>query len=291
MRIGFLGLGIMGSRMAANLAKKGHAVSVWNRTRARAEALAGERVRVAGTPAEAAAGAEAVALCLADPPAVEAAVFGPDGVLDALASGSLLVDFSTGSPSLAERLDRATRAKGVRFVESPVTGSKNGAAAGTLVLMCGGDEAALAAAKPVLDAVATKVIHVGPAGSASRVKLIGNSMIALMLEALCEGVVQCEKAGIPPEKLLEVVQASGYASPYWDFKGKAILGGDFETHFSADLMHKDLTLAIDAANALKVPVPGLAAVREQFQAVRAMGAGAEDIAALVKVLRRAAGVA
>lgn len=289
MRIGFLGLGIMGSRMAANLAKKGHTVAVWNRTKARAEALAGDGVAVAASPAEAARGAEAVCLCLADPPAVERAVFGADGVLAALGAGALLIDFSTGGPALAARLDEAARAMDARFLESPVTGSRNGAAAGTLVLMCGGDLATLAAARPVLEAVASKVIHVGPVGTANRVKLMGNTIIGLMLQALCEGVVLCEKAGIPPEKLLEVVQASGYASPYWDFKGKAILQGDFDTHFSVDLMHKDLSLALEAADELKVPAPGLAMVREQFQAVRAMGAGGEDIAALVKAARRAAG--
>ena len=289
MRVAFLGLGLMGSGMAANLVKREHEVVVWNRTPARTKALAEKGARVASTPAEAARGAQAVAMCLADPSAVESAVFGTAGILETLEKDSVLVDFSTGSPALAKRLDTAAGGKGARFVESPVTGSKNGAASGTLVLMCGGDEASLAAAKPVLDAVSSRVIHVGPVGTATRVKLIGNTFISLMLEALCEGVVQCEKAGIPPAKLLEVVQASGYASPYWDFKGKAVLAGDFETHFSVDLMHKDLTLALEAANELQVPAPGLAMVREQFQAARAMGAGREDIAALVKVLRRTAG--
>src|SRR5687768_1766981 len=207
MRVSFLGLGLMGSRMAANLVKKGHAVTVWNRTASRAKPLADAGAKIAATPAEAARGAEAVAMCLADPPAVEGAVFGKDGVLETLGANTVVVDFSTVSPSLAKRLDEAVRKQGGRFVEAPVTGSKNGAAAGTLTLMCGGDEASLAAAKPVLDAIATKVIHVGPVGSATRVKLMGNTVIGLMLEAFCEGVVLCEKAGIPPAKLLEVMQA------------------------------------------------------------------------------------
>ena len=289
MRVAFLGLGIMGSRMAVNLAKKGHTVTAWNRTRSRADALASSGVTAAATPADATRGAEALAMCLADPPAVESAFFGKAGALETLASGAIVVDLSTGSPALAKRLDDAVRAIGGRFVESPVTGSKNGAAAGTLTLMCGGDEAALAAAKPILDAIATKVIHIGAVGTATRVKLMGNTVIGLMLEALCEGIVLCEKAGIPPAKLLEVIQASGYASPYWDFKGKAILAGDFDTHFSVDLMHKDLTLALESANELKVPAPGLALMLEQFRTLRAMGAGGEDIAALIKGVRRAAG--
>lgn len=290
MDVAFLGLGIMGSRMAANLAKKGDAVRVWNRTPARAQPLREAGATVAETPARAASGAEVVCLCLADPPAVEAAFFAPDGVEAALAKGALVIDFSTGSPQLAARLDAAVRAKGARFLESPVTGSRNGAAAGTLVLMCGGEPAVFEAAQPLLAKVATRVIHVGPVGTASRVKLMGNTIIAMMLQALCEGMVQATRAGIAPEKLLEVIQASGYASPYWDFKGKAILARDFETHFSADLMHKDLSLALAAADDLRVPVPGLAMVREQFQALRAAGRGGEDIAALVKVLEAQAGV-
>lgn len=288
MEIAFLGLGIMGSRMAANLAKKGHDVTVWNRTASRAEALKASGAKVAKSPAEAAKGKQVIAACLADPPAVESALLA--GAIPEASKGALVIDFSTGSPALAKRLDAAARERGARFLESPVTGSKNGAAAGTLILMCGGDAETFAAAKPVLECVSTKQIHVGPVGSATRVKLIGNTFIGLMLEALCEGLVLCRKAGIPPEKMLEVVQASGYASPYWDFKGKAILARDFDTHFSVDLMHKDLTLALDAANEAKVPVPGLAMVREQFQQLRAAGKGGEDIAALIRVLEAQAGL-
>jgi 3-hydroxyisobutyrate dehydrogenase-like beta-hydroxyacid dehydrogenase len=274
MDVAFLGLGIMGSRMAQRLAAQGHRVTAWNRTPGKAGALP-----AAATPAEAAARADAVCLCLADPPAVES-------VFSALAlrEGQLVIDFSTGSPALAARLDAACRTQGAAFLESPVTGSKNGAAAGTLVLMVGGEEAALERAHPLLASVASKVIHIGPVGSASRVKLIGNGFIALMLEALCEGVLLARKAGISPEKMLEVVQSSGYASPYWDFKGKAILARDFETHFSVDLMHKDLTLALAAADEAKVPVPGLALAREQFQRLRAAGKGGLDIAALIQAL-------
>lgn len=290
MDVAFLGLGIMGSRMAANLVKKGHAVTVWNRTAAKAEALRKQGVPVAVRPGDAVAGKKAVVMCLSAPAVVEETFFGEHGVLSRLEAGAIVIDCSTGSPQLAERLDAACRARGARFIESPVTGSKNGAAAGTLVFMCGAEEADLAAARPILDALATKVIHIGPVGSATRVKLIGNTFIGLMLQALCEGVVLATKAGIPPAKLLEVVQASGYASPYWDFKGKQILGRDFDTHFSVDLMHKDLTLAMESANDLQVPVPGLAMVREQFQTLRAMGKGGEDIAALVKVLEAATGV-
>jgi len=290
MKIGFLGLGIMGSRMAANLVAKGHAVTVWNRTRERAEPLAKQGAKIAATPRECAAGQDAVCFMLANPDAVLDVMEGPDGVGAALAKGMLLVDFSTGSRELALTLEHLCQEKGARFLESPVTGSKGGAAAGKLVLMCGGDEATLAAARPILDAVATKIIHVGAVGDGTRVKLMGNTFIGLMLEALCEAMVLCEKAEIDPLKMLEVVQSSGYASPYWEFKAKPMMARDFETHFSVDLMHKDLTLALEQANELKTPVPGLAVVREQFQAARAMGLGSDDIAALLKVVEATAGI-
>lgn len=292
MKIGFLGMGLMGSRMAANLAKKGHEVTVWNRTSAKADALSREvpAVKVAATPRACATGMDAVAMCLSRPEAVLDVMEGPDGVAGALAKGMLLVDFSTGSRELALTLDHLCEEKGARFVESPVTGSKNGAAAGTLVLMCGAEKETLDAARPILDAVATKIIHVGPVGHGSRVKLMGNTFIALMLEALVEALVLCRKGEVDPAKLLEVVQASGYASPYWEFKAKPMLARNFEQHFSVDLMHKDLTLALEQANELVAAVPGLAMVREQFQAARAMGFGDEDIGALLKVAELASGI-
>ena len=157
--------------------------------------------------------------------------------------------------------------------------------------MTGGDAALHEELLPVMMAMGTKAIHCGAMGQGSTVKLIGNSVISFMLEALCEGVVLGRKAGLSIETILEVIQASGYASPYYAFKGNAIAKRDFQEHFAIDLLVKDQGLLLEQAAALKAPMPGLAVIREVFQAARAQGLGREDICAVVKALERAAGVA
>jgi 3-hydroxyisobutyrate dehydrogenase-like beta-hydroxyacid dehydrogenase len=284
MRVGFIGLGIMGSRMAANLLGKGHVLSVWNRTPARADELRAAGAAWSRTPRDLAAGVEAICICVADPAAMQAVSEGPDGFLAGLHAGSLVVDFSTVGPDVTARLDAACRAAGARFLEAPVSGSKNAAAAGTLLLMCGGPSEVFAVAEPILRAVGAKAIHVGDVGQAARVKLIGNVMVAHMLEALSEGAALAVQAGIGIEKLLDVIQSSGLASPFWDFKGKALAARDFTPHFSIDLMHKDLTLALRLGETLDVPMPGTAAIREVYQLARAHGLGSRDVIATAAVI-------
>jgi len=283
-RVGFLGMGLMGSRMARNLVRKGFSVTVWNRTRARAEALVADGARVAGTPAEVMAQVDVACSCLSTPAVLEEAVDGPDGLFRKARAGQLFIDFSTISPTLARSLESRSRALGVDFVEAPVTGSKNGAEKGTLLLMVGGTPEAVARCAPVFAAVGEKAIHCGPVGAAAQVKLAGNALIASMLQGLSEGMLLATKAGVDPAKLLEVVQASGFRSPYFEFKGAALLRRDFSTHFSIELMHKDLTLFLETASALRVPTPLAAAVREVYALARAAGKGEQDIGAVITVL-------
>ncbi|HZA13698.1 MAG TPA: NAD(P)-dependent oxidoreductase [Myxococcaceae bacterium] len=284
-KVGFLGLGLMGARMAKNLAAKGFEVVVWNRTRARADALAKEaRVQVASTPAEVATRVDAFCTCVADPPALREVAFGASGLFSASRAGQLFVDFSTVSPDLTAELDQTCATRGLDFVEAPVTGSKLGAEKGTLLIMAGAQEAALEKARPIFDAVGEKVIHCGKVGAGSHVKLAGNAIVALMLQGLSEGMLLAQKSGVDPRKLLEVVQASGYRSPYFDFKGQALLRRDFETHFAIDLMFKDLSLMLESAASHRVPTPCAAAVREVYQLARASGRGEKDIAATIGAL-------
>ncbi|MGQ0504946.1 MAG: NAD(P)-dependent oxidoreductase [Myxococcaceae bacterium] len=281
-RVGYCGMGIMGSRMAKNLAAKGFDVVVWNRTRARAEALQG--VRVASTPAELAAQVDVICTCVADPAALEEVSFGPAGLLSTARAGQLFIDFSTVRVELTRRLESACHAKKMEFVEAPVTGSKNGAEKGTLLLMVGATPEAFAKAEPLFQAVGEKAIHCGPVGAGTQVKLAGNALIALMLEGISEGMLLTQKAGVDPRKLLEVVQASGFRSPYYDFKGPALLRREFDTHFSIDLMFKDLSLFLESAAEHRVPTPAAAAVRETYQLARAQGKGEQDIGAVVTTL-------
>jgi 3-hydroxyisobutyrate dehydrogenase-like beta-hydroxyacid dehydrogenase len=288
-RIGFAGLGLMGGRMARNLVRKGFPTTVWNRTAERCAPLAKEGAKVAPSPRDLAEQADVVVACVADPPAVERLVFAEDGLLGAARPGFRYLECSTVSPVLARRVQAALRARGADALEAPVTGSKNGAEQGTLLFMTGGDRAVHEELLPVMMAMGTKAIHCGEMGQGSAMKLIGNGVISFMLEALCEGIVVGRRAGLSIETIVEVIQASGYSSPYYAFKGAAIAKRDFEEHFAIDLLVKDQTLMLEEAAARRVPMPGLAAIREVFQAARAQGYGREDIAAVVKVLERAAG--
>jgi 3-hydroxyisobutyrate dehydrogenase-like beta-hydroxyacid dehydrogenase len=283
-KVAFLGLGIMGSRMARNLARKGFDVTVWNRTASRAEALAKDGARVAASPSAAAHGADAVCVCVADPRALREVALGAQGFLAACPKGTLVIDFSTVSPTLSRELHARAEERGCEHLEAPVTGSKLGAEKGTLLIMAGGTDAAFERAKPVFAAVGEKAILCGPIGAGSQVKLAGNALIALMLQGLSEGLLLTRKAGVDPAKLLEVVQASGFRSPYYDFKGGAVMRRDFETHFSIDLMFKDLRLFLESAAEHRVPTPTAAAVSEVYQLARAQGKGELDIAAVITAL-------
>jgi 3-hydroxyisobutyrate dehydrogenase len=289
-RIGFAGMGLMGARMAHNLLKKGFPLTVWNRTPERCSPLAKEGARVAKNPWDLAENSEVVVACVADPPAVERLVFAEDGLLGGVRPGFRYLECSTVSPDLTRRVQAALRERGADALEAPVTGSKNGALNATLLFMTGGDAAVHEELMPVMMAMGAKAIHCGEMGRGSTVKLVGNGVISFMLEALCEGIVLGRKAGVPLEKIVEVIQASGYASPYYGFKGAAIAKRDFEEHFAIDLLVKDQTLLLEQAAALRSPMPGMAAIREVFQAARAQGYGREDIGAVVKALEKAAGL-
>ncbi len=281
--IGFCGLGLMGSRMAVNLKKKGFEVTVWNRSAASAEALKVHGISVAKTPAELAAKVDVFCTCVADVPALQSVALGPNGLIEGAKKGQLFIDFSTVSVPMVKRLEAAFAEKGVDFVDAPVTGSKGGAEKGTLVIMTGASDAALARANPVFMAVGEKVIHCGPVGAGTQVKLAGNLLIAGMLQSFSEGLLLTSKAGVDPKKLIEVVQASGFRSPYYDFKGPTLLAHDFTTHFSIDLMHKDLSLFLENAVANKVPTPTASSLRETYNLARAAGKGEQDIGAVISV--------
>jgi 3-hydroxyisobutyrate dehydrogenase len=289
-RIGFAGVGLMGSRMARNLLEKGFPLTVWNRTVARCEPLWTAGAGVAHSPRELAEASDVVVACLSDPAAVERVMFAEDGILGAARPGFRYVETSTISPALARRVAEALRAKGADALEAPMTGSRDGAEKGTLLFMTGGSPELREELAPVLMAMGRHAIHCGETGQASLMKLIGNSMISFMLEGLAEGLVTGKKGGLAAETILEVFMASGFASPYFGFKGGAMSRRDFETHFSIDLLVKDQTLMLAEAASLGVSMPGLAAIREVCQAARSQGWGAEDIAAVVKAVESAAGL-
>jgi 3-hydroxyisobutyrate dehydrogenase len=288
-RVGFIGLGIMGQGMVSSLIRNGYSVRVWNRSREKARALFRE-LPFAESPRALAEQSDVVISCVADPAAVERVVFAEDGVLAAARPGFAYVECSTVSPGLVRRIAQAFEARGAQALEAPVTGSKLGAQNGSLLFMTGGDPALHSALEPLLRSMGTRAIHCGESGQGALMKLVGNSLISFMLEGLCEGLTVARKGGLPIATVLEVIQAAGFASPYFAFKGAAIEARDFDTHFSIDLLVKDQSLMLAEAAEQRTPLPGLAAIREVFQAARAQGLGAADISAVVQVVERAAGL-
>jgi 3-hydroxyisobutyrate dehydrogenase-like beta-hydroxyacid dehydrogenase len=289
-RVGFAGLGLMGGRMARSLLDKGFPLTVWNRTAERSRPWAEAGAQVAASPRALAEATDVVVACVADPAAVERLLFAKDGIVGAARPGFRYVECSTISPDLARRTAEALRASRADALEAPMTGSKIGAEKGTLLFMTGGRRETHDELLPVLMAMGSKAIYCGETGQAATMKLIGNTVISFMLEGLCEGLVVGRKAGLSHETMLEVILASGFASPYYAFKGDAIAKRDFEQHFSIDLLVKDQTLMLAEATRRLAPMPALAAIREVHQSARAQGFGQEDIAAVIKVLERSAGI-
>lgn len=288
-RVGFAGLGIMGSRMAKNLLAKGHEVAVYNRSAGPAQALAAKGAQVAADPASLAERSEVVFTCLADPPAVRAVYLGERGIVAGLQAGARCVDTSTIAPSLARELAAACQARGADFLEAPVTGSKQGAEDGMLLLMTGGPRELHDELEPLLLCIGKRAIYMGELGAGSAMKLLGNTLISFMLEGLAEVLTLGRRQGLAPEQILEVVQASGFSSPYWTFKGGAMARRDFAPHFTLDLLHKDQVLALGEGALHRVPMPGLAAIHQVVEAARAQGLGREDIGAVLKAVEAAAG--
>jgi 3-hydroxyisobutyrate dehydrogenase len=273
--VGLIGLGLMGKPMALNLLKNGFALTVWNRTRAKADEVAQQGARVAASPREAAAAADVLITMVSDPAALEEVLFGAEGALAGLRRGSVLVDSSTVSPALARRIAAACAERGADFLDAPVTGGTWGAEKGELVFMVGGARAVLDRVEPVLAAMGKRFFHLGPHGAGQTVKLAMNLILALEVDALAEAVALVAGAGLEAEQLIEVLQSSMARAPVLDIKAPMILEQRYAPSFPLRLMHKDLGLALELANQIGVPLPATAAAREIYNAVK--GAAREDV--------------
>jgi 2-hydroxy-3-oxopropionate reductase len=274
-KIGWIGLGLMGRPMSMNLLKAGHSLIVWNRTASRAAELIAAGAKLAKSPEEVAAASDVLFTMVSDPPALEAVLWGPDGAMQAIRRGSLYVDSSTISPALARKIAAACAERGARFLDAPVTGGDWGAKKGELLFMVGGDAATVKAAEPILGVMGKKFFHVGPHGAGQTIKLAMNLILALEVDALAEALALVTRAGLPGEKLVEVLQSSMARSGVLDVKAPNLLKGEYLPSFPLRLMHKDLSLALDLANQLGVGLPATAAARETYSAVK--GAATEDL--------------
>lgn len=286
MRVAFLGMGIMGRPMAANLVKTGHEVTIWNRTPGQDV----EGARTASSPADAARRAEVVWMCVSDTKAVENVLFGAGGVEEALAEGMMIADSSTISPSATLRFAERVKARGVAYVDAPVTGSKIAAESGSLIFMAGGDEAALARLDPLFKAMGKQVFHMGETSKGQATKLAMNLQIALIYEGFAEALTLAAKLGVDIARLMPLVQASMVRSGVVDYKTPFILKRDFSPNFPLRLMLKDIHLALDAAKESRVRLPGLEAVEEVYELAAEEGHQDLDYAATLTLLEKWAGV-
>ena len=273
--VGLIGLGLMGRPMGMNLLKAGYPLTVWNRTSGRATDLVSAGARLAASAKEAAAASDVLFTIVSDPPALEEVLWGTNGTMEGLRRGSIYIDSSTVSPALARKIAAACARRGVRFLDAPVTGGTWGAEKGELIFMVGGDAATLKEAEPVLGALGKRWFHLGPNGAGQTIKLAMNLILALQVDALAEALALVTGAGLPGEKLIEVMQSSMARAPVLDVKAPMLLKGEYPPSFPLRLMHKDLGLALDLANLLGVALPATAAARETYNYVK--GASKEDL--------------
>jgi len=285
-RVGFVGLGIMGSSMARNLLRKGFAVTVWNRTRSRMEPLLAAGAQGASSPKEAAQGADVVITMVTDSAAVEQVILGPNGVAAGARPGAVVIDMSTISPAVTRRIAEQLAARGVEMLDAPVTGGDVGAREGTLSIMVGGKAAVVERCRPVLAAMGRSIVHVGDHGMGQLCKLCNQIILALHLLAMAEGLAFAAKAGVDLEKMLKVVQAGAAGSWVLDHLAPRVLRGDFSPGFMVRLKQKDLRLALEAAGSMALPLPGTSLVHQLYSSVEAYGGSEDGTQALVKALAR-----
>jgi 3-hydroxyisobutyrate dehydrogenase-like beta-hydroxyacid dehydrogenase len=273
--VGLIGLGLMGRPMGANLLKAGFPLTVWNRTPGRAEALIAQGAKAAATPREAAAASDVLLTIVSDPPALEQVLWGAEGALGGLRAGSVLVDSSTVSPALARRAAAACSERSVEFLDAPVTGGTWGAEKGELVMMVGGAAETLVSVEPVFAAIAKRWFHLGPHGAGQTIKLAMNLLFALEVDALAEALALTTAAGVPGERLVEVMQSSMGRAPVLDVKAPMLLQHNYTPSFPLRLMHKDISLAMDLAKELNVDLPAGTAARKVYGSV--LQAAKEDV--------------
>jgi 3-hydroxyisobutyrate dehydrogenase-like beta-hydroxyacid dehydrogenase len=285
-KVAFLGLGVMGFPMAGHLAAKGHDVTVWNRTAAKAEAwVARHTGRRAGTPAEAAKGAEFVMACVGNDDDLRSVCVGPDGAFAGMTPGAIFVDHTTVSASITRKLAAQGAKAGIAFVDAPVSGGQAGAENGQLSIMCGGDPADYARAEGVMAAYARICRLIGPSGSGQLAKMMNQICIAGLMQGLSEALAFGEKAGLDGEKVVEVISQGAAGSWQMVNRHKTMLKDEFDFGFAVDWMRKDLGICLDTADEIGARLPVTALVDQFYKDVQLMGGGRGDTSSLIRRLR------
>jgi 3-hydroxyisobutyrate dehydrogenase-like beta-hydroxyacid dehydrogenase len=286
-RVAFIGLGVMGFPMAGHLASKGHEVTVFNRTPARALAWCGRFAgRHAATPREAAARAEIVFSCVGNDDDLRSVVLGQEGILAGLAEDGIVVDHTTASASVARELAKVAGERGRHFLDAPVSGGQAGAESGSLTIMCGGEPAPFARAEPVLRAYGRAVTLMGPAGAGQLTKMVNQICIGGLLQALAEAVNFAQRAGLDTDQVLATISKGAAQSWQMDNRWQSMAAGRFDFGFAVDLMRKDLGIVLDEARGNGAALPVTALVDQFYRTVQQAGGGRGDTSSLIVNLRQ-----
>ena len=287
MKIGFIGLGIMGSAMAANLVKSGYQITVWNRSAESCGLLAGMGAAIAASPRAVAESSDIIIAMMANPAAVEAVRDGADGIVAGLSKGKGFIDMSTVDTETSLESARLTHEAGALFLEAPVAGSRKPAEDAVLTIMAAGDRDLYEAALPVLEKMGKKIFYLGNTGKAARMKLANNLVMGGMLTALCEGMALASKSGLDTDQLLEILDSSAVSNPMFRLKGPQIVANNaFPTAFPLKHMQKDLRLALRLAEEVGQPLFVTATINELFKTALAEGLGDVDFSAVSRVIRK-----
>ena len=289
-RIGFIGLGTMGLPMAKRLLEAGYQLIVYNRSLEKAKGLESLGAQVATSPEEVARQSQVVFTMLTADKAVEDIILGAGGIATSASEGMIVIDCSTISPITSKRVAEELKRSGVEMLDAPVTGSEPHAIQGTLSFLVGGSRDVFTLCEPLFSILGKKSSYLGRSGSGSYAKLAHNAMAAINLLSLAEGMVMVTKAGIDPELFVQAIGGGGAKSNMMDMKIPKILDRDFRAHFATNLMHKDLRLALELANELKIPVPVLSTVKEMLQMAITQGYGDEDMCSVIKTYEEWSGI-
>ncbi|XP_050207098.1 glyoxylate/succinic semialdehyde reductase 1 [Mercurialis annua] len=285
MEVGFLGIGIMGKAMATNLIKSGFKVTVWNRTLSKCDELVKLGASIGETPAAVVKKCQITIAILSDPSAALSVVLDKDGVLEEIGSGKGYIDMSTVSPETSIKISEAITAKGGSFLEAPVSGSKQPAEAGQLVILAAGDKALYDAAIPAFDVMGKKSFFLGEIGNGAKMKLVVNMIMGSMMNAFSEGLVLAEKSGLNPYDLLDVVDLGAIANPMFKGKGPNMLKGNLSPAFPLKHQQKDMRLALSLGDENAVSMPVAAAANEAFKKARSIGLGDLDFSAVYETVK------
>ncbi len=289
-RVGFIGLGIMGSGMTHNLLRASVDLTVYNRSPERMQPLANAGAATAASPAELAAAVDVIFLCVSDTADVEQVLLGDDGVLQGAKSGSLVVDMSTISPAATRLLAARLGEEGVAMIDAPVSGGSEGAAKGTLSIMVGGEAADVERARPYLEAMGSTITHLGPIGSGQSCKLVNQILVVVNMLAAAEALVFAEASGLDLERTLEAVAGGAAGSWMLANRGPQAIRRDWRPGFTIDLQQKDLRLVLESADQTGAPVLATSAVFQLYRTLQREGLGNEGNHALIKALERLSGI-